>query len=98
MNSRYGSSIRLVAVPSVIWNSRHLNPNRTLRAIQSPGLIEADAAEVAIEEMATLYIAEMQKCSLKGLISSVVGVLAVRLHTRSVVSCVKWDNRSQGLS
>ncbi|MFC0261013.1 phosphopantetheine-binding protein, partial [Achromobacter marplatensis] len=29
--------------------SRHLNPNRTLRAIQSPGLIEADAAEVAIE-------------------------------------------------
>ncbi|TLT98439.1 non-ribosomal peptide synthetase, partial [Acinetobacter baumannii] len=26
--------------------SRHLNPNRTLRAIQSPGLIEADAAEV----------------------------------------------------
>lgn len=46
--------------------SRHLNPNRTLRAIQSPGLIEADAAEVAIEEMATLYIAEMQKMQPQG--------------------------------
>ncbi|EHU3348735.1 amino acid adenylation domain-containing protein [Acinetobacter baumannii] len=46
--------------------SRHLNPNRTLRAIQSPGLIEADAAEVAIEEMATLYIAEMRKMQPQG--------------------------------
>lgn len=69
--------------------SRHLNPNRTLRAIQSPGLIEPMLRKWRLKKWRRSILLKCKRCSLKDLISSVAGVSVGRLHMRSVVSCVK---------